>query len=33
MANLVARFFATGGTELPDHVCLHDDSCDFLPQP
>lgn len=29
--NLVAYWFHTGGTELPDHLCLARESCDFFP--
>ena len=29
--NLVAYWFYTGGTELPDHLCLARETCDFFP--
>lgn len=29
--NLVAYWFHTGGTELPDHLCLAHETCDFFP--
>jgi hypothetical protein len=31
MANQLAWFFATGGTEIVDDICLEDESCDFIP--
>ncbi len=31
MLNLVGQYFASGGTFLPDHVCLASDNCPFFP--